>query len=200
MPHAAPSAIGASYEERQIDGNYGEIFHEGHYQGDFRDFTGRIAIERRELPRAGTNGVVYRRGRIAREGTLRVAKVDSRFEELFITYINKSTEQRRADRARGTDSFPVTELIIKLNDPESWGVEEIQLLGVRFWEIGIGFTMNDMLERDVPVTWTSEKLVTGIARPDRTHGGPGGTGWAPPAGEQTWGAATGSQAVTDTVI
>ncbi len=35
-----PASLASGVEERQIDGNYGEIYHNGHYQGDIRDFTG----------------------------------------------------------------------------------------------------------------------------------------------------------------
>jgi hypothetical protein len=170
-------------EERQIDGNFGEIYHNGHYQGDLRDFTGRIAIERRELPRAGGVDTVYRRGRVTREGTFRLTKIDSRWEELFFNYSDKSPEDMRGDRARGVDSMPDMQFIIRLDDPASWGAEEIALFGVKFWELGIGFTSNDMLERDLPCTWQANTLVRGIPRPGNKHG------WTPPPGEQTWPAA-----------
>jgi hypothetical protein len=157
-------------EERIIDGNYGEIFHNGKYQGDFRDFTGRIAIERREIPRAGTTGVVYRRGRISRDGTLRIAKVDSRFEALLIDYANTSEEEKRIRRGQGIPTFPDTQLTIKLDDPDSWGSEIITIFGVKFWEIGIGFTQNDMVERDIPVTWQREAMPKAIPRPGNKQG------------------------------
>src|SRR4051794_3123652 len=101
-------------EEREIDGNYGEIFHNGHYQGDIRSFTGRLAIERREIPRAGTNGLVYRRGRISRDGSITLGKVDSRFEALLIGYANMSEDEKRRRRGQGEPVFPDAQLLIKL--------------------------------------------------------------------------------------
>ena len=169
-----------------MDGNYGEIYHSGHYQQDIRDFSGRIAIERRELPRAGTNTIVYRKGRITREGSIRIAKVDSRFEALFLIYANKTTTERRADRGQGIDSFPDTQLLIRLDDPDSWGAEEIMLFGVKFWEIPIGFTQNDMVERDIPCTWHSEMLVSAIPRPHNKQGALAHLG---PGDRTTWPAA-----------
>jgi hypothetical protein len=170
-------------EERQIDGNYGEIFHNGHYQGDIRDFSGRIAIERRELPRAGTNGIVYRRGRITRDGALRIGKIDSRWENLFIDYANTSEDEKRRRRGAGIPIVADAQLLIKIDDPESFGAEEVLLYGVKFWEIPIGFTQNDMIERDVPCTWQSEALVKAIARPgNKLQSTVGST----PTGQQTW--------------
>lgn len=175
-----PPSLAAGVEERQIDGNYGEIYHQGHYQGDLRDFTGTISIERRELPRAGENDTVYRRGRITREGSFTLTYIDSRFTELFFNYTEKTANDMRADRARGIDSFPDTQFIIRLDDPASWGAEEIAIFGVKFWEIPIGFTANDMVERALPCTWQANTLVQGVPRPGNKHG------WTPPAGQQTW--------------
>jgi Phage tail tube protein len=163
-------AITGSVEERRIDGNYGEIFHEGHYQGDLIAFTGRISIERRQIQRAGTNSSVFRRGVIGREGSFVINKVDSRFEEKFIEYANLTTDERRAMRDSGVEAWPATEFIIKLDDPDSWGAERIAITGVRLWEIGIGFTAGDMVERDMPCTWTSEKVLGGIGRPGNKRG------------------------------
>lgn len=159
-PPSHPSTI----EDRRIDGQYGEVWHEGVYQGDILEITGRIAIERREIPRAGNSGVVFRRGRVSREGSFRIGKIDSRFENKILQYIRLSPDEKRKLRRQGIAAFPDTWLTIKVDDPDSWGVEEIQLLGVKIWEVGIGFTMGDLLEREIPFTWESENLVKGIAR------------------------------------
>lgn len=187
------SAAIPAIEERQIDGNYGEIYHNGHFQGDLRDFAGRLAIERREIPRAGTNGIVYRRGRIARDGTLRLGKVDSRWENYFIEYAAMSTEEKRRRRAQGIPILADAQLLIKLDDPDSWGSEEILLTSVKFWEVGIGYTQNDMLERNIPVTWQGEVMVKAIARPGNKQATgtlPAGDSFSPPLPSvTTWPAA-----------
>jgi hypothetical protein len=172
----------ANLEDRRIDGMYGEVFHEGKYQGDILEITGRIAIERRELPVAGTDRVAFRRGRVSREGSFRVGKVDSRFEKFILGYAGKSLADRRQDRANGEDSFPETWFTVRVDDPDSWGAEELQLQGVRMWEIGIGYTMGDLLEREIPFTWESELIMQGVPRPNNLYNA------VPPGGEQTWGA------------
>jgi hypothetical protein len=182
----------STIEERRIDGNYGEVFHQGKYQGDILDISGRIAIERRELPRAGTNTMVYRRGRITREGTVRLGKVDSRFEALIINYASKSAAEHRAARGQGRPVFPDTEFTIKIDDPDSWGSEEIKISGVKIWEIGIGFTSGDMLERDLPITWHTEQLLHAIPRPGNRQGLQGYDVSLPPGDITTWGDVAGS--------
>jgi hypothetical protein len=173
----------AAVEQRFIDGNFGRIYHNGNYQADLREFSGRLSIERREIPRAGTNGTIYRRGRIAREGSFRLGYVDTRFTKLLIDYANKTPDEMRAARGQGIDIFPSFEFTIALDDPDSWGAEEIKLMGVRFWEIGLGFAQNEYLERDLPCTWDTEMVVKGIPRPGNLDG------YDTPANQTTWGGA-----------
>src|SRR4051794_27045848 len=119
--------VSTGIEERQIDGNYGEIYHNGHFQADITAFTGTISIEQRALPVAGENTTIYRRGRISRTGSFSLIYVDSRFTELFFNYTEKSASDRRKDRAAGVESFPDFQFIIRLDDPDAWGAEEIAL-------------------------------------------------------------------------
>jgi hypothetical protein len=158
-------SLTGTVEERQIDGGYGEIYHEGHYQGDIASFTGRISIERRAIQRAGTNQVVYRRGTITKEGTFVVNKVDSRFENKVINYANLDTATRRLYRDQGIDPWPATDFLIKLDDPDSWGAESIHIMGVRIWEVSLGYAPGEMLSRDLPCTWDSQKVLEGVPRP-----------------------------------
>ena len=152
-------------EEREVNSEYGEIWHEGHYQGDLIGFSGTISIEKREVPVAGQNTVIYRRGRVARNGTLSIAKCDSRWEAYIIYMASLSTQERRKLRNEGINPTPPTYLMIKLDDPDSWGAEEIVIYGVKFWEIGIGFAGSSIIQRDIPCTWQSEKMISAIPRP-----------------------------------
>jgi hypothetical protein len=152
-------------EEREVNSEYGEIWHEGYYQGDLIAFSGTLAIERRDVPVAGQDATVYRRGRVTRTGTLSIAKCDSRWEALIIYYAGLSVDQRRTLRNQGIDPFPSSQLLIKLDDPDGWGPEEILFSGIKFWEIGVGYAGSTIIQRDIPVTWQSERMLTAIARP-----------------------------------
>ena len=162
---AVETVTSADVEERSIDGNYGEVFYKGVYQGDLTDFSGTVVIAKQEIPVAGTDRVVMRRGRVARDGTLTIQKVDSRFEALILGYAGKTPQERREARGEGKALMPSVELIIKLADPDSWGTEEIQLLGVKFWQTSIGFAPNAMVTNAIPVTWEHEHLLNAIPRP-----------------------------------
>lgn len=169
-------ALTGTVEERQIDGNYGEIYHEGHYQGDIVSFTGRVAIERRTIQVAGSNRVVHRRGTISREGTFVINKVDTRFENKILSYAGYTTAERRAFRDAGIDPWPSTDFIIKIDDPDSWGAERIHIMGVKLWEIGLGFSPGEMINRDLPCTWHTEKILDSIGRPGNLQGATAHTG------------------------
>lgn len=162
---AGDSLTTTAIEERRIDGIYGEVWQEGQYQGDIMELQGSIQIEQRQIPRAGTTATVFRRGRVTRQGQLTLGKVDSRFEQLIIGWASYSVEDRRRLRSLGHNPWPDTWLTVKLDDPDSWGLEEIQLRGVKFWEISIGYGQGDLITQSLPFTWESESLMQGIARP-----------------------------------
>ena len=157
--------VASDIEERAIDGNYGEIFYKGVYQGDITDISGTVVIAKQEIPVAGTDRVVLRRGRVARDGTMTILKVDSRFEALILGYASLTPQERREKRGQGVAVFPGVSLIIKLADPESWGTEEIQLLGVKMWQTSLGFAPNAMVTDAMPITWNHEQILNAIPRP-----------------------------------
>lgn len=155
----------ADLEERAIDGNFGEIFYNGIYQGDITDISGTVVIAKQEIPVAGTDRVVLRRGRVARDGTMTILKIDSRFEALILGYAGMTPQERRERRGAGIPVFHAVQLIIKLADPDSWGTEEIQLLGVKMWQTSLGFAANSMVTDAIPITWNNERILNAIPRP-----------------------------------
>lgn len=165
MPSNAENLIAADIEERAIDGNYGEIFYKGIYQGDITDVSGTVVVAKQEIPVAGTDRTVLRRGRVARDGTMTILKVDTRFEALILGYAGMTPQERREKRGQGVPVFPGVSIIIKLADPESWGTEELQLLGVKMWQTSIGFAPNAMVTNSIPITWNNEKILNAIPRP-----------------------------------
>jgi hypothetical protein len=162
---AAETTTIADVEERAIDGNYGEIFYNGVYQGDITDITGTVVIAKQEIPVAGSDRVVLRRGRVARDGNITILKVDSRFEALILGYAGMTPQERREKRGQGIAVMPGVQLIVKLTDPDSWGTEEIQLRGVKFWQTSIGFAPNAMVTDSIPITWNTESILNAIPRP-----------------------------------
>jgi hypothetical protein len=167
-------------EERAIDGEYGQVYINGVWQNDIQDFTGTVSFEQRTIKVAGSNRQVYRRGMVSRSGSFTWLKVDSALEAYMLNgYADLDPDQRRANRAQGIDTFPDILIAVVLDDPESWGSEELHLSGGKLWTLPIGYSNTAMLTRNVTCTWDQEAVV-GIPRPGNTYG------FTTPSGEKTW--------------
>jgi hypothetical protein len=118
---------------------------------------GRIAV-----PLVGSMREGHKQGRETREGTMRVQKIDARWELQIFKTLSQSVEERRAARdGRGTRFNPEFTLVVKIDDPEALGVERWQLDGCRIWRLPLGFNIGDeLLEREYPVTWENERPIT----------------------------------------
>ena len=159
------SGVTNQLEEREVNSEWGQLWINGHYQQDLVAFTGTAAVGRTEVAVAGNDKTVYRTTRQTRDGTLSYRKADSRWEYLILNFMGLTANDKRALRAQGIDPWPRLQLLIVLDDPDSWGAEILQLDGVRLWSIPLGYTGADIIQRDIPVTWESEQLLLAIPRP-----------------------------------
>lgn len=124
------------------------------------EITATMTIDRLEVRRAGSYFVQYKAGEITGEGTLTIDKVNSKFEEEFVNYVNTTSD--------GTTSrvLPTYYLHLTLEDPGQPGIqwdennkpkqghEEIILSGVNFWTMPFGFSIGDMVTRDLDFTFS----------------------------------------------
>jgi hypothetical protein len=154
-----------SLEEREVSAEYGQVWVNGYYQQDITAFTGTGSIGQTSLGTAGSDGTVYRTTRKTRTGTMNYRKADSRWEALILTYMSLTPGDRRALRANGLSAFPQVQLLLVLDDPDSWGAEVLQLNTVRFWDIPIGYSGDGVIERSITATWEGEQLLVAINRP-----------------------------------
>jgi hypothetical protein len=118
---------------------------------------GRITV-----PLVGTDAEGYKQGRTTREGTMRVQKIDARWEMQVYRLLSRTIQERRADRDAGKAAFdPRFRLILTIDDPEALGIERWQYEGCRIWRIPNGFNIGDeVTEREYPVTWENERPIT----------------------------------------
>ena len=155
--------------ERRIDGMTGEVWRDGAFQADIVEITGTVRVERKEVPIPGSRSTHYKRGRVSREGSFRYQKVDDAREIEFLSLI-KSMAQMRAERDAAIASgnpLPTStfSMLISLDDPEAWGKSSLLLKGVTMWELPVGFNINDLVEREIPITWEDEEPISTIVRP-----------------------------------
>ena len=151
--------------EKVIDGQYGEVYRDGIWMADVVEISGTISIDRKDIPLAGTTSNHYKRGKTSREGTLRVHHIDSRWLEEFLDFSSKTLSERRAARDAGTPLSSRFNLLLSLDDPESFGAEQLMLYGIVLWEMPVGFSIEDLVDREFPFTWEREELVEGVQQP-----------------------------------
>jgi hypothetical protein len=149
--------------EKRIDGMYGEIWVGGGDTGtpiqwwaDVVNVSGTVTVERKPINPAGSVQTYNKRGRVTREGTLQFDKVDSRLEKQFLESVNKSLEARRLER--GVSWFNRFRMVIKLDDPDSWGVEELVLMNCELWTMPLGFSLSEMRQTEMQFTWEWEDI------------------------------------------
>lgn len=118
---------------------------------------GRIAV-----PLVGSMREGHKQGRETREGTMRVQKIDTKWELQVFKTLSQSVEERRAARdGNGTRFNPEFTIVVKIDDPEALGVERWQLDGCRIWRLPLGFNIGDeLMEREYPITWENERPIT----------------------------------------
>lgn len=132
------------------DGN-GNCLYEAVEVGAAKDI-GRI-----EVPLVGTTRVGFKRGRESNEGSLRVQKIDAKWELFVWKFTSQSLRQRR--EARGTPDAGIPTFTLKLvhDDPDAGGREVWQLDGCQIWRLTLGISItDDIVEREYPLTWEEE--------------------------------------------
>lgn len=129
---------------RTIQGAFGEIWSEGQWLSNFyqAEATSEIAYER--IRRSGSRTMGNKAGTIENSGTITGYKITSELAQK----VAQITNDRRG-------AF-VTEIIMKLADPDAYGYERVRLRGVQFTRIDImRFEHGSIVETEWPFVFDS---------------------------------------------
>jgi len=160
--------------ERSIYGRSGRVLRDGVWLANVTEISATMTIDRMEVRRAGDYWVQYKAGEFTGEGSVSFDKVNSLFETEFINYINGVDTNGQALTNR---ALPVFNLMINLEDrgipniqfdeqgEAVSGHESIILECVNFWSLPVGYTMTDLLSRDMDFTFRGIRLVKAIVDP-----------------------------------
>jgi len=160
--------------ERSIYGRAGRVFRNGTWLANVTEISATMTIDRMEVRRAGDYFVKYKAGEITGEGSLTFDKVNSDFDAEFISYINGVDINGNPLSNR---ALPVFNLLITLEDrgipniqfdddgEAISGHEAILLKCVNFWSLPIGYSMTDLLSRDMDFTFMGIELMRAIVDP-----------------------------------
>lgn len=139
---------------RVINGTYGYVYHDGQWLTNIKSAEATVEITKEEIKRAGTRWVAQKVTGLSGTGTINGYKVTSEFAELI---------GRVADDDNG--AF-ITELILKLEDPESYGAYRVRLKGVMFDKIPlVNYEVGSIVEEELPFTFTGYEMLDAI-RPE----------------------------------
>lgn len=142
-----------------MDGSTGEVRINGKWQADVTDVTGTVRQERRTVNMSGRRRASYKGGQVSGEGTLRFQKVDDRWEKDFFQHTSLSLKEQRELKKQGLLKSRAFPLLIVVDDPEAYGASYLKLGGVIVWEMPVGYSLTELIERELPITWETEEPV-----------------------------------------
>lgn len=135
-------------ESRVLNGQFGECWHEGQWATNVTGVEASVEITKEEIKRAGTRWLGHKSTSLKGAGTISAYKVTSYWVEKIGQIAN--------DRNKAF----VTELIIKLDDPEGWGAYRVRLKNVTFDKIDlVNFEVGSLVEEELPFTFVGFDLL-----------------------------------------
>lgn len=131
-----------------INGQYGEMWHEGVWQTNVTGVEAGVEINKEEITRAGTRWIGHKTTSLTGSGTISGYKVTSNWVVLIGSVAG--------DRGKPF----VTELIVKLDDPEAFGAYRVRLKGVQFDSIPLlNYEVGSLVEEEMPFTFTGYDIL-----------------------------------------
>lgn len=155
----------------RMSGAFGTAYRNNRLLADTVEVQAPVAINKITVPAVGSLDEGYKRGRITREGTLTIHKIDSSMELEVYGLLSQSDDDRRAARDAGNPLDPTFSIVVKIDDPEALGVERWQMDGCRIWNFDLGFSQGDEItQRQFQLSWASEKPLTAFKRTTDSQG------------------------------
>ena len=155
----------------RITGMWGEARDTaGNLLAEVTEVTATAEINRIEVPLVGTARQGYKPGRITREGTFRVQKIDSKWELQVYDFISTTLAERRAARGTSESFLRPFSLLVGYDDPEALGREQWQLDGCLIWRLPLGFNIgDDIRDLEFPFSYESETPLNAFTRTGATN-------------------------------
>lgn len=138
-----------------MNGSFGQVFHDGVWLTNIRSVEAVIEFNKEEIKRAGTRWTGFKVTSIKGSGSMTGYKVTTDF-------IDKIGAMAEDD----TKGVFVTELRLKLDDPESFGALSIRLKGVQFDKIDLlKYEVGSIVEEEMPFTFEGYEVIDRVTQP-----------------------------------
>ena len=128
--------------ERSIFGRSGKLYLDGLWVATATEITATLTVDKMDIKRAGDYFLRHKPGEISGEGSLTVEYVNSAFTKKFTDYINSDNQ-----------TLPSYTAQINLEDPGMPRPEKILLREVTFWELPMGYSLDDLVTRELAFTF-----------------------------------------------
>ena len=153
-----------------VHGRFGELYVGGQVVAECTGIEYTVEVEQVEVNQVGARWTRQIPGRITGSGTLNMLKVYSVWEDIVLDYASKSVSELRNERDAGNRAFKSFELVVSLNDPNALDSQEERtiLKDVRFFQMTGGFQVADLINRDMPFSFSGVSRSLKIARPNGT--------------------------------
>lgn len=150
-----------------IHGRFGELYVGSQVVAECTGIEFTVEIEQVEVNQVGARWTRQMPGRVSGSGTLNLLKVYSIWEDVVINYASQSVSDLRAERDAGRKAFPSFTLLVELNDPNALQskAESTTLKGVRFFQMTGGFQVADLINRDMPFSFSGIERTQAIQAP-----------------------------------
>jgi hypothetical protein len=144
----------------RFGGMYGSAWRDHVMLAEAGDVTAAAEINRIEVPIVGATRNGHKPGRETREGTIRIQKIDAKWEHEVWSLMSSGIEARRQlrDDPNATQRRRTFDLHLKHDDPDALGMEEWVLYDCQLWRLPLGIAIgDDITEREFPLTWEREE-------------------------------------------
>lgn len=136
--------------EKVINGTFGEVWIDDDYMAEVTALEAKVSLDKTEVNQVGTLAKGYKITGIDGKGTLKLNKVSSYF-------IKKLSDNTKAGKTT------TCTIISKLNDPDSFGAERIQLNGCTFDELTLAnWEAKKLGEESIAFSFTSWEVLDTI--------------------------------------
>lgn len=150
----------------RISGMWGEARDiAGNLLAEVTECSATAEVQRIDVPIVGTQSQQHKPGRVTREGTFRVQKIDTKWELLVYKFVSADLAARRAMRGTSESILRPFSLFVGYDDPEALGVERWQLDGCLLWRLPLGFNIgDDIRDLEFPFTYEEERPIEAFTR------------------------------------
>lgn len=136
---------------RTINGSFGEMWESGKWVTQVYEVEATIDLEKADVKRSGTRWTAKKLVGVSGSGLFKGYKVTTE----WITKIGQVLDDNKKEY--------VTSLIVKLDDPESFGAMRVELTGVTFDKIDlVKYSVGAIVEEEFPFTFTGATLLDQI--------------------------------------